>query len=274
MSVAIAAAYVVSAAGIIAAVSLGRDRRIPRRLGVSIARPAQPLLGRVGARATYPLPAMVLERAAEVGLEDEDLSSLRGRKLILGLVGALTGASVGMPAAIALAPVLGVAAFRLPDLGLARAVARRRREIAGAVPQLLDVLAVSVSAGLSPRLALDRAHQAVPGPLRSELRRASDDVALGEPWRRVLRGLAERSRSADLRRLAVTLDRSERIGSPVGERLQALARDVRSERRSRREERAHRAPIQMLFPLVFLILPAFVLAAVVPAVLVATRGLT
>jgi acyl transferase domain-containing protein len=59
----------------------------------------------------------------------------------------------------------------------------------------------------------------------------------------------------------------------VAERLRALARDVRAERRSVQQERAHRAPVTMLFPLVFLILPAFVLAAVVPAVLVATDGL-
>jgi tight adherence protein C len=70
------------------------------------------------------------------------------------------------------------------------------------------------------------------------------------------------------------LEQGQRLGVPVAVRLRDLAREVRAERRSRREERARRAPVAMLFPLVFLILPAFVLAAVVPAVLVAVRGVS
>jgi tight adherence protein C len=85
--------------------------------------------------------------------------------------------------------------------------------------------------------------------------------------------VADRTALPELRRLAVTLERSERLGTPVAGRLRDLAREVRAERAVRREERARRAPVAMLFPLVFLILPAFVVAAVVPALLVATSGL-
>jgi tight adherence protein C len=89
----------------------------------------------------------------------------------------------------------------------------------------------------------------------------------------VIRRVAARTGLPELLRLAVTLERSERLGTPVAGRLRDLAREVRADRAARSEERARRAPVAMLFPLVFLILPAFVIAAVVPALLVATRGL-
>lgn len=144
-------------------------------------------------------------------------------------------------------------------------LARRSAE----VPNLLDLLAISVKAGLSPRLALDRATEVMSGPLQELLERLRRDVALGTPWRIVL----QQTGIVELDRLALTLDRAERLGTPIGEHLRDLANDVRFERRLLREERARRAPVQMLFPLVFLILPAFVLSAVVPALIVATRDI-
>jgi tight adherence protein C len=138
------------------------------------------------------------------------------------------------------------------------------------MPDLFDLLAVSVTAGLSPRLALERAPDVISGHLGETLDGVGQDVSLGTPWHVALQAAADRSGASELRRLAVTLHRAERLGSPIVDRLRDLAAEVRSERRARREERARRAPVQMLFPLVFLILPAFVLAAVVPALLVAT----
>jgi tight adherence protein C len=137
----------------------------------------------------------------------------------------------------------------------------------------MDLLAIAVTAGLTPRLALDRASDVLAPPLGDELRHARREVDLGSPWRGALQDMARRTGLDEIRRLAVTLDRSERLGVPVAEHVRALAREVRGEREVLEEERARRAPVLMLFPLVFLILPAFVLAAVVPAVLVATRGI-
>lgn len=156
-----------------------------------------------------------------------------------------------------------------------RAWARGRKgvELAAAMPDLLDVLAVSVTAGLSPRLALERAPELLPGPVGTVLTSIRREVELGTTWSRALHSAAAAFDVEEFRRLAVTLNRAERLGSPVAERLRDLAIEVRAERRARREERARRAPVQMLFPLVFLILPAFVLAAVAPALLVATRDL-
>jgi tight adherence protein C len=201
------------------------------------------------------------------------LSQFRALGGLAGAVIGLAGWSAGLVVTSATTAVLAAAGWRLPDVILARRASSLRRRMSAFVPDLLDLVAVSVTAGLSPRLALERAPETVGGPLGEELARASRAVALGATWREELRGVADRVRVPELRRLALVLERSRRLGAPVSERLRILAREVRAERRLQREERARRAPVVMLFPLVFLILPAFVLAAVVPALLVATHGL-
>ena len=176
---------------------------------------------------------------------------------------------LGVPSDRWRAPSGGLLDPFIRRLTLRRAARAEVTRCAADVPNLLDLLAISVKAGLSPRLALDRAPDAISGPLGEALETVRRKVAIGAPWRLALQGTGV----AELDRLALTLDRAERLGSPIGERLRDLANDVRFERRLRREERARRAPVQMLFPLVFLILPAFVLSAVVPALIVATRDI-
>ena len=194
---------------------------------------------------------------------------------LLALAGLVLGGSAALaspPTAVLTAPVLALAGYRLPRFVAARARKARQAEMAATVPDLLDIVAVSVTAGLSPRLALDRSSEAAVGPIASELAAIRHEVSLGGTWRKGLRDAADRLGLPELRRLAVVIEQGQRLGTPVSDRLRSLAREVRAERRARREERARRAPVVMLFPLVFLILPAFVLAAVVPAVLVAIRG--
>jgi tight adherence protein C len=213
----------------------------------------------------------VLGAARTVGRPDRPGPSQRAWMLIGSVVGGSV-AAVDLPTALVTAPVLALMGWRLPAFMAARATSAYRGRVAASAPDVLDVVAVAVTAGLSPRLALDRATDAVGGPLGAELRAIRRDVALGTSWRLGLREAAERLGISELRRLAIVIEQGQRLGAPVADRLRALARDVRADRRSHREERARRAPVAMLFPLVFLILPAFVLAAVVPAVLVALRG--
>jgi tight adherence protein C len=193
------------------------------------------------------------------------------------LVGSVVGGSVvavDVPTALVAGPTLALMGWRLPAFMAARARRAYRDRMASSAPDVLDVVAVAVTAGLSPRLALDRATDAVGEPMGEELRAIRRDVVLGTSWRMGLRQVAERLGVSELRRLAIVIEQGQRLGAPIAGRLRALARDVRVERRSHREERARRAPVAMLFPLVFLILPAFILAAVVPAMLVALRGVT
>jgi tight adherence protein C len=237
--------------------------------------PGPRFLVALGRRVTVPgIRARVLDRVEAVSGDPEAVDRILGTKVALGFLGGATGMLLGAGGVegAAVAAALAAGGFAFPGFRLARTVASRRARAAASVPELLDLVSVSVMAGLTPRLALERATEVVSGPIGTELELARSSVALGTPWRDAVRRMADRTGLGELRRLAVTLSRSERLGAPVADRLRSLARDVREERRAAAEERARRAPVTMLFPLVFLILPAFVLAAIVPAIVVATRG--
>ncbi len=155
----------------------------------------------------------------------------------------------------------------------ARARKRRKREIDAEVPQLLDLLAVASSAGLSAPLALRRASEAVYGPLADELRQVLRASDLGARWRDELAAMASRTGSADLRRAVAALGRTETLGASLATSTAELAASVRAARRAATTQRARTAPIKMLFPLVFLILPAFLLLTVVPVLLSTVRSI-
>ena len=145
----------------------------------------------------------------------------------------------------------------------------RHRRMDDQVPQLLDLLAAASAAGLSAHQAIERAAEGVGGPLGNELARCIDRVRLGARWRHELADLAERLALGDLQRAVAIMTRSERLGTPLATACAELASSVRHARRSRAMERARTASVKMLFPLVFLVLPAFLLLTVVP-VLIAT----
>jgi tight adherence protein C len=98
-------------------------------------------------------------------------------------------------------------------------------------------------------------------------------VELGGRWREELAALARRLPNPDLGRAVTSILRSERLGSSLAQVLLDLAEDVRERRRSSAAEAARKAPVKMLFPLVFLILPAFLLLTVVPVLIATLRSL-
>jgi tight adherence protein C len=154
-----------------------------------------------------------------------------------------------------------------------RARARKSRAIDAEVPQLLDLLAVASSAGLSAPLALRRAADAVYGPLADELSQVLRASDLGARWRDELAAMAVRTGSADLRRAVAALARTETLGASLATSTAELAASVRAARRAATTQRARTAPVKMLFPLVFLILPAFLLLTVVPVLLSTVRSI-
>ena len=169
--------------------------------------------------------------------------------------------------------MLGSIAFRAPDIAVARTVRLRLAAADREIPVMLDLLAVATSAGLPAQLAFRRAVEASEGPLADELRPVLNATDLGGRWREELRAVCERLDLPDLRRVVGTLGRSETLGSPLSDELARLARDVREVRRASATERARLAPVKMLFPLVFLVLPAFLLLTVVPVLVTTVRSI-
>lgn len=154
-----------------------------------------------------------------------------------------------------------------PMIWLRGRAARRQREIERALPDTLDLIVVSVEAGLGFEAALARIVDHTEGPLSDELRRVLADVNLGLARREAMQSMARRARSAGVSSLVSAILQSERTGMGVGQVLRSQASHVRTLRRQRAEEAAMKAPLKMLFPLVFFIFPSLFVVVLGPAIL-------
>lgn len=238
----------------------GADPGIASRIRRSLVVVGTTPLGRaIGRRASVPVGSWAPEELAGAKV----LGPLAAGAMLL-----LAPAPLPM-----VAPVVALLAHRVPDLLLARSARRRKGAAGGELPLFLDLLAVAVSAGLPPQLAVREAVAAVRGPLGDELRAALRAADLGGRWRDELRAAAERLSLPELVRTASVLSRSESLGSSLAGEAKRLALDVRESRRAAATERARTAPVKMLFPLVFLVLPAFLLLTVVPVLLTTVRSI-
>ena len=200
---------------------------------------------------------------------------------VIGLGGGLRRAMIDRPSLPPGAATGPAATHRLrerrrwhvPFAQGSRASRRRRAAVDAEIPQLLDLLAAGSSAGLAAPLALRLACEGLAGPLADEVRATVRAVDLGARWRDELEALAERLDLPDLRRTVAALTRTESLGASLAQATAELAASVRQARRAATAERARTAPVKMLFPLVFLVLPAFLLLTVVPVLLTTVRSL-
>jgi len=150
----------------------------------------------------------------------------------------------------------------------ARARHRARREgaaLGADLPVTLDLLGVAVGAGCTPYLAVDMAARWAPPRMAARLAGVQHACALGATFAEALDDVA--ARAPPLRPLADALLASDRLGAPVGPALARLAAEQRAELRRHAETHARRVPVRLLFPLVFVVLPAFGLLTVIPTLL-------
>jgi tight adherence protein C len=177
--------------------------------------------------------------------------------------------AVPLPRLLAVSLFLGVIGFFLPDFWLHNRIKARRREIVHALPDVLDLLMVCVEAGLGFDAAVARiADQPTrPSPLHDELRRMHLEVRAGRPRQEALRALAERTGVEEMRSIVGAFIQTEKLGTPLGKTLRVHADAARVQRRHRAEEQAHLAPLKMLFPTVFFLMPAFFLVTLAPSLL-------
>jgi tight adherence protein C len=160
-------------------------------------------------------------------------------------------------------PRSGRTAAARPGRLRSRRATERDREL----PVAVELVRMGIGAGLTPAGALAVVAGSGLGPTRELAAAIGDDVAAGLTFRESARHRARGDPDAS-RLLELLLD-GERSGAPLGHALGVLAADLRAERRRQAEERARAVPVKLLFPLVFLALPAFVLLTVAPALLVA-----
>jgi tight adherence protein C len=181
-----------------------------------------------------------------------------------GIAGVLFGTRVG-----GVLLTVGLALDGAGALWMARicrrppAARRGAGQVSEDLPEVVDLFAVAVGAGLTVRLAVEAVAARGAGPLAAELRRALAHCARGRLLADALADLPARAGEA-VRPLVAALGDADRYGSPLGPALDSLAADARDSRRRRAEERARRVPVLLLFPLVLCILPAFGLLTVAP----------
>lgn len=226
-------------------------------------RPLHAVLGWLG--RSYPGNASELygKLLAAAGMSRIPVESVRGLQLVLGGAGFLGGLAFG-PLALVTSPVGLLTGYRLPRTYLGTRSRRRKEEMAAALPDVVDLLAVCSHAGLNISLSLRRVVERVSGPLGKEIQRVIEEIDLGVPRARALENLAVRCGLPELEALVRVLLNSERFGTQIASSLETFSADVRGRLKRSAEEQARKAPVKILFPLVFLILPAFILLTVVP----------
>jgi tight adherence protein C len=164
--------------------------------------------------------------------------------------------------------------FVLPKMFVEQKARERTAKIDYEVPELVDLLVTTIEAGIAFGSALQLCSRRVRGPLGSELRLTLGEQSMGLTMNEALKNMLERTnRSESMRAFVQAIVQGESMGVSIGKTLRDLAVDMRKRRRQAAEERAQKAPIKLLFPLTFLILPAMLIVIVAPALRAVSRGL-
>jgi tight adherence protein C len=200
-----------------------------------------------------------------------DLNGLLALK-VLALLGVLLGvvvaAGVGLlPAgwALPIGIVAGIVAYYIPDLMISMWLRERKQRIARSLPDFLDLLTVTVESGLGLESAIARIAGRIRGPLSEELLITLHHMRIGQSRDVALRALADRCGVKELDNFISALVQSQRLGTPLGRVLRAQANVMRVARRQAVQEQAQKAPVKMLFPLMFCIFPTLFVVILGPA---------
>ena len=164
-------------------------------------------------------------------------------------------------------PVLAFAGFRIPDYVLSSRIRSRREAVRADLPDALDLLAVSVEAGLGFDGAVTKLTEHMSGPLVDEFARLLSEVRIGEQRQTALKNMAARVDAPELSSFVRAVVQADQLGISLGRILRVQAADSRMRRQAAAEEQAMKAPIKMLFPTVIFIFPAMFIVLLGPAVL-------
>jgi tight adherence protein C len=253
----------------------GRDREMLKSLWERIFVPAVGRLTQVSSRFTPEgYTAATREKLVQAGSPpgiDAD------RFLALKVLGALSGplwawfalsfAQLGGFYGVVVTGLLWAISFAGPDVWVRRLIDTRQREIAARLPDVLDLLVISVEAGLGFEQAVLRTVGAVPGALTDELARMLQETRVGSTRAEALRALDARTNVPELRSFILAMLQADTFGVSIGRMLRAQADEMRVRRRQRAQEAAQKAPVKMLFPLIFCIFPSLFTVILGPAVL-------
>ncbi|MFN2451600.1 MAG: type II secretion system F family protein [Candidatus Dormibacteria bacterium] len=186
-----------------------------------------------------------------------------------GLVGYLLGVVLSLSSPLNLVGPVAAAAvgFSLPKIMLDRKVKARQKEILLGLPSALDLLTISVEAGLGFDAALARVTEKYKNALSSEFSQVLAEVRLGRQRMEALEDLGRRCRVEELNNFVQAIVQSEQLGVGIANVLRIQSEEIRRRRRQRAEELGQKAPLKMLFPMVGCIFPTLFIVLLGPAVI-------
>ena len=260
-----------------------QDVRDQEMLAPMSERVVAPLLEGLTGIATRFTPQGYGEKVAQKLVHAGDPPNLNVDKILVMKLGGLISIILWIPITLMLGfqgPLLLVsilvlwgASFMYPDVMLDRKIEDRQKEIARKLPDILDLLTISVEAGLGFEQALDRTCTAVPGALSDEFRRMLHEIRIGSSRADALRAMADRTDVPDLRGFILAMLQADTFGVSISRLLRAQAEEMRTKRRLYAQEKAQKAPVKMLFPLVFCIFPSIFVVILGPAMISISRAL-
>lgn len=160
-----------------------------------------------------------------------------------------------------------------PDISLNKRVEARQHEIQVTLPDVLDLLVISVEAGLGFEQALDRVIHSVPGAMSDEFSRMLGETRAGANRSDAMRALDDRCNVPELRSFVMAIIQADTFGVSIGRVLRSQSEEMRIKRRQLAEEQAQKAPVKMMIPMVFCIFPALFAVVLGPAILQIKDGL-
>ena len=211
--------------------------------------------GNMGTSEFLGLKAVVALTASSVAFI---VLGVLGQNPMLGIVMGAVAAGIG---------------FMAPEFWLGRRIRQRQRLILRAIPDTLDLLTISVRAGLGFDAALGKVTEKMRGPVPDEFRRGLAEIRMGKTRREALRAIVARTEVAALTSFIGAVIQAEQLGVSISKVLEVQSEQLRVERRQRAEEMAAKAPIKMLLPLVGCIFPALFVVILGPAIILIMTNL-
>jgi tight adherence protein C len=202
-----------------------------------------------------------------------DVDRVLAFKVLGMLVGLVLGLSLplllgqGLLVALGVTCGLALVGFFAADAVLYQAVHDRQQRMRRDLPDAIDLLTISVEAGLGFEAAMSQVARNTEGPLAAELFRVLQEMQIGLGRVEAMRALAERTRIPELRSFVSAMVQAEAFGIPIANVLRVQSRELRVKRRQWAEEAAQKVPVKILFPLIFLVMPSLFVVILGPAVL-------
>jgi tight adherence protein C len=249
-----------------------REQELSKNFGQRVLVPVVAGAGRVARRVT---PLDTRDRVAKklllaggpVGWDAERVLAFKVIGAVSGVFGGFVLSTMLKPApfiAIVAIALLAFVGFVLPDSLLNRKVTERQKEILKTLSDTLDLLTISVEAGLSLNAAIAQVVQNVPGVLSAEFARMLQEIQLGVPRSEAFRHLADRTDVEELNGFALAMIQADVFGVSIASVLRTQAQQLRIKRRQAAEAKAQQTPVKIVFPLVLCILPALFVVIVGP----------